>query len=397
MLLGDTWRLLSIDQCCHRVTSGGTPSRRKSEFYVGGTVPWIKTGELRDRFIDPAKIEERITEEALTRSSAKLLPSGTVLMAMYGDGQTIGSLGLVRSSIACNQACCAMIPNTEVCDPLFLFYAIRLYRNDWIKIAHGGAQRNLSGTIIKARQIRVPDLHRQRRIAATLSIYDDLIENNTRRIASLEEMARRLYEEWFVHFRFPGHEDAKFVTAEEGRHPADWELGSLPNFVELKYGKALKAEDRANGTVPVYGSSGVVGWHNESLVDGPGLIVGRKGNVGSVFWSQQSFYPIDTVYYVQTSLPLEYVYFNLKLQNFLNNDAAVPGLSRQQAYSLPFLCPSHRVLRPFIEACQPLLSSARLLGRKNANLCAQRDMLLPKLISGEIDLSGAEELLEAAE
>jgi type I restriction enzyme S subunit len=95
----------------------------------------------------------------------------------------------------------------------------------------------------------------------------------------------------------------------------------------LNYGKALKADNRKVGTVPVYGSAGVVGSHEESLVDGPGVIVGRKGNVGSVFWSNTRFFPIDTVFYVTSELPLLFVFFLLSYIEFINNDAAVPGLN----------------------------------------------------------------------
>ncbi len=231
--------------------------------------------------------------------------------------------------------------------------------------------------------INLPPLPAQRRIASILSAYDDLIENNTRRIAILEEMAKRLYEEWFVHFRFPGHENAKF----NADLPEGWEQKSIQDYIELAYGKALKATDRTDGPYPVYGSSGIVGTHDCYLVDGPGIIVGRKGNVGSVHWSDEPFFPIDTVYYVKTDIPLEYVFFNLQKQNFLNNDAAVPGLNRNQAYSLPFLRPSDKILEAFNTHCSPILKMARHFKRKNANLRAQRDLLLPKLISGEVDVS----------
>ncbi|WP_341863198.1 restriction endonuclease subunit S [Gymnodinialimonas sp. 57CJ19] len=261
----------------------------------------------------------------------------------------------------------------------------------------GAANPTLNRNHIHSLPVAIPPLPTQQRIAAILSAYDDLIENNTRRIAILEEMARRLYEEWFVHFRFPGHEAVEFVAEGDDRHPVGWVLGLLSDYIELKYGKALKASERVEGPFPVFGSSGVVGTHNRSLVDGPGIIVGRKGNVGSVFWSEDPFHPIDTVYFVHTALPLEYVYFNLERQNFLNNDAAVPGLNRQQAYSLPFLCPPNELLLRFVDVCKPLFAAHRLLNLKNANLRAQRDLLLPKLVSGEIDVSEAEAELEAAE
>lgn len=261
---------------------------------------------------------------------------------------------------------------------------------------HTGVARFQYTTFAENESLDLPPLPTQRRIAAILLTYDDLIENNTRRIAILEEMARRLYEEWFVHFRFPGHEDVEMVESELGPIPEGWEVKPLKEVVALNYGKALKASDRIEGSCPVYGSSGVVGTHENYLVEGPGIIVGRKGNVGSVHWSQFPFYPIDTVYYVQTELSLEYVFHNLQNQNFLNNDAAVPGLNREQAYSLPFVHAPSDLIFLFSEHARRFKSLSLALERKNTNLCAQRDLLLPKLISGEIDVSAAEEELEEA-
>lgn len=237
----------------------------------------------------------------------------------------------------------------------------------------------------------LPDRAHQVRIASVLSAYDDLIENNTRRIAILEEMARRIYEEWFVRFRFPGHEQVKMVEYELGLIPQGWDVVKLGAVVELNYGKALKAEDRKAGRYPVYGSSGVLGSHTEFMVEAPGIVVGRKGNVGSVYWSDLPFFPIDTVYFVRTALPLHYVYLNLQRQNFLNSDAAVPGLNRNQAYALPFVRPDSSVLEQFVDAVKPMFSMHRVLREKNTNLRTQRDLLLPKLISGELDVSSLPE------
>lgn len=255
------------------------------------------------------------------------------------------------------------------------------------KCVIGSSQPAYTIVLLKEMEIDCPPLQIQHQITEILSAYDDLIENNTRRIEILEEMARRLYEEWFVQFRFPGYEGVGLKESELGLIPEGWELLRLGDCMELAYGKALKAQDRVPGDYPVYGSSGVVGTHCESLVEGPGIVVGRKGNVGSVFWSDVSFFPIDTTYYVRSEVPFSYVYFNLQRQRFLNNDAAVPGLNREQAYALPFLLPDQDVLSRFSSEWERIYGLLRRLERINVNLRAQRDLLLPKLISGEIDVS----------
>ena len=243
-------------------------------------------------------------------------------------------------------------------------------------------------------ELPLPPLPTQRKIAAILSAYDNLIENNTRRIQILEEMARNLYREWFAHFRYPGHENGRMVESALGLIPEGWQSCKLGDRVELAYGKALKADKRVEGSVAVYGSSGVVGLHSEMLVSGPGIIVGRKGNVGSVFWSPTDFYPIDTVFFVKSDISLYYLYYNLQEQNFLNNDAAVPGLNRNQAYLLPLVVPAGNLLNKFACIVKPIFDAVHTIRRKNDNLRRTRDLLLPRLVSGELDVSGLAGLSE---
>jgi type I restriction enzyme S subunit len=220
-MLMTRWPSVPIEDLCARVTSGGTPSRSKPAYYEGGTIPWIKTGELRGWYVDD--IAERITPAAVRESSAKVFPPETVLLAMYGDGKTMGSVGLIRTPAATNQACCAMLADPQKCDPKFLMYSLVYFKPAILKLAISGAQRNLNGKSIKQFAIGAPPVEVQWRIASMLSAYDDLIENNMRRIAILEEMARRIYEEWFVRFRFPGHEGVRMVESELGLVPEGWE------------------------------------------------------------------------------------------------------------------------------------------------------------------------------
>ena len=234
---------------------------------------------------------------------------------------------------------------------------------------------------------RVPVLYpkdqtTQKKIAAILSAYDDLIENNRLRIALLEKMAEEIYREWFVRMRFPGHERAKFKKGV----PVDWEKTRIRQVIELCYGKALKEQDRIPGKISVFGSGGMVGKHNKGLVEGPGIIVGRKGNVGSIHWSDGAFFPIDTVYYVRSAVSLHFLYYVLRSMNFINNDAAVPGLNRDQAYSNELFMPASNLINKFSFKVKKIFDLKKILAEQNPALEETRGSLLPRLISGKMNV-----------
>ncbi|WP_219134848.1 restriction endonuclease subunit S [Janthinobacterium sp. UMAB-60] len=229
-------------------------------------------------------------------------------------------------------------------------------------------------------EIEYPQLHIQERIADILSVYDHLIENNRRRMTLLEDSGRLLYNEWFVRLRFPGYEHVSIVDGV----PQGWDKKTLGETITLNYGKALKAEMRIEGEYPVYGSSGIVGTHEKPLVTGPAIILGRKGNVGSVYWASKSFYPIDTVYYVDAESSSLYLFYALKHMHFISTDVAVPGLNREFAYSRALLHPPATLLRTFHETVEAIHAQLDKLNESNQKLRAARDLLLPRLMSGEL-------------
>lgn len=224
------------------------------------------------------------------------------------------------------------------------------------------------------------DVDQQRKIASFLSAYDDLIENNCRRMRLLERAARLLYQEWFVRYHFPGHER---VCVTNGV-PDGWERKRLGEVAPFRYGRSLKNEHRIPGDYPVYGSSGVIGSHREPLIAGPAIVVGRKGNVGSVFWSQRHFYPIDTVYYIESDDSSLFLYHALRHTAFINSDAAVPGLNRNFAHSRTILFPTKELFELFEQYATKKYEQINLLTRSNDVLAQARDMLLPRLMSGRI-------------
>jgi type I restriction enzyme S subunit len=199
-------------------------------------------------------------------------------------------------------------------------------------------------------------------------------------MALLEEEARQLYREWFVRLRFPGHQHTRITNGV----PEGWDRVPLGVRVTLNYGKALKAEDRNDGPYPVYGSSGIVGMHEKALVAAPRIVVGRKGNLGSVYWCPKDYWPIDTVYFIDAETSNLWPYYSLQHMHFISTDVAVPGLNRDFAYSRPLLVPEPRIVRDFFEAAVPLHEQIEKLDEMNEKLRAAHDLLLPRLMSGEI-------------
>lgn len=241
----------------------------------------------------------------------------------------------------------------------------------------------------------IPDVATQERIASALATLDKLIDNSRRRGEALEEIARLMYREWFVDFRFPDHQGVRFVDSEFGLIPRNWKSEELGDVLEMAYGKALRANDRRGGSIAVYGSGGRVGWHDVALVGGPGIVVGRKGNFGAVHWCDDDFYPIDTTYYVKSNLPPRFLHQMLRTVTFVDAHAAVPGLSRDQAYKLRFLRPPDDLTARYEVTVLPIYDLCRILTLKCRVLQEMRNLLLPRLVSGELDISDLDLGLEA--
>lgn len=199
-----------------------------------------------------------------------------------------------------------------------------------------------------------------------------------------------------MHFRYSGHADVELVDSDLGPIPRGWTVRRLSEVLELSYGKALKASDRMGGPVAVYGSGGQVGWHDRPLVSGPGIVVGRKGNVGSVYWAERDFFPIDTTYYVESDLPFRFLDQLLRTLHFVDSHAAVPGLSREQAYGLVVVEPDRHLQSQYETFVRPMYSLRQVLSDQSDVLRRSRDLLLPRLVSGELDVSELGLELEAA-
>jgi len=170
------------------------------------------------------------------------------------------------------------------------------------KAAVPGVNRN----DLHARKVGVPeDVGEQASIASVLSAYDDLIENNRRRIQLLEQAARLLYKEWFIHLRFPGHEHTQIIdlpaeaSAQAGGVPEGWEKKPLGKLLTLQRGFELPVSKRKEGRFPIYASTGINGYHAEGKVKGSGAVTGRSGSLGTVMYVSSDFWPLNTTLWVK--------------------------------------------------------------------------------------------------
>lgn len=336
-------------------------------------------------------------------------------------------------------------------DYIYYFFVSPKGQNILKSILSGSAQPKFNKTDLRSCTVDLPFNEDYERYVKVLVKLDQKIQLNTQISQTLEQMAQALFKSWFVDFEpvkakiavleaGGSQEDATLaaMTAISGKdadslaifeqeHPEKYaelrataelfpptmqesELGDIPagwssqrmsNIATLHYGKALKKTERIDGPYPVYGSGGITGSHNAYLVEGPGIIVGRKGSIGTIYWEDGKFHPIDTVYYVATKeeIPLSYLYYLMKTLNLpsMNTDAAVPGLNRDNVYRLEVLKPTQSILNRFDNHIATIRNSIQKNNNTIVSLVGLRDTLLPKLLSGEIPLPEAEELAKEAD
>lgn len=246
----------------------------------------------------------------------------------------------------------------------------------------GATIKHMPGQKLKEVVIDKPPLEIQHRIADILSAYDDLIENNQKQIKLLEEAARRLYKEWFVDLRFPGHENTKIVDGV----PEGWHWGLLQELINVNYGKDHKKAPES-GDVSVYGSGGLIRKCNKSLFSGEAVLIPRKGSLNNIMYVDETFWTVDTMFYATMKQPHTaiFVYFFVKSFDMysMNIGAAVPSMTTKILDAMNVLIPKDEILGKFDKQAKVCFDKIKTLQRQNEQLRKARDLLLPKLMSGE--------------
>jgi type I restriction enzyme S subunit len=414
------WQRVRISDLGPVVTGKTPPSSKEGAF--GGAIPFVTPSDMNgERYI--TKTGRHLTEAGLRSVSKRLLPSGAILVSCIGSD--MGKTHLALEPCFTNQQINSIqVTNKEV-HPLFVYYNLFARKDELQRLASGSsAQPILNKSNFSQIELLLPPYAIQCDIVEVPGSLDDKIELNRRMNETLEAMAQAIFRDWFVDFgptrrKLEGATDPVTImgglvsdptraqeladlfpaTLGDDGLPEGWEQERIEDLLTLSYGKALPKGERREGPYPVYGSGGIGGWHNSALVRGPSIVVGRKGTVGSLFWEERDFFPIDTVFYVTSREPLTYCYYLLQTLGLtgMNTDAAVPGLNRNNVYRLIAPRPPKPVVEKFGSIADTLRAKIAANDKELSTLAATRDLLLPKLMSGEIRLGDAEEIVEAAQ
>ena len=368
------------------IVGGATPST-KCEDYYGGSIPWITPKDLssfKGRYITSG--ERNITEKGLASCSAQMMPKDAVL---FTSRAPIGYIAIASQSVCTNQGFKSIVVN-EKADPLFVYYLLK-YNKDAIEAMGSGTTfKEVSGKTMRAVKVRIPlDVSYQKRIAAVLDSLDTKIENNERINDNLQQQASILYGKYFPHA----------VTDDL---PAGWRVGTVGEIVEIHDSKRIPLSGAQRAKMekriyPYYGAASLMDYVDEYIFDGKYLLLGEDGTVvddagypilqyvWGQFWVNNHAHILTGKlgFNVESLLLL----FKRTPVKSIVTGAVQPKISQANLRSIQVVVPPQHELDAFNELIRPLFDQIRQNQDQNKALTSLRDALLPKLMSGEIDVS----------
>jgi len=396
---------VKLKDVCSKIGSGSTPKGGASVYIEEGT-SFIRSQNVYNLSFSYKGLAH-ITEEAAYKLKGVTIKKNDVLINITGD--SVARTCMVPDDVIparVNQHVSIIRPNKEILNPFYLSYylASPFMQATMLNYAIGkGASRNaMTKEMIGKYLIPCPSTSVQSKIINVLKNYDNLIENNNKRIKLLEQMAENLYREWFVRFRFPGYEDTEF----EEKKPRGWQVGTdnKKNYVPtiFKYdefrnigsfirGKNITAANMIEGEIPVI-SAGIQpsGYHNEANIIGASLTISASGaNAGYLQYHLNDIWAADCSYY-QDEETIWFAYNTLKyLQPVISNlqcGAAQPHVYPKNINRIYVLIPTMDLIKKYNEFVSPYYEEIRLLNKSNISLIKQRDYLLPRLMSGKLEV-----------
>ncbi|MEZ4952619.1 MAG: restriction endonuclease subunit S [Saprospiraceae bacterium] len=378
------WKEIKIKDL-GEILTGNTPPTTQRKFY-GDEYTFIKPTDMVSDQRYVYETGERFSELGYKRFKKYLLPIDTTVVVTIG---TIGKLCLTREPSFTNQATNAIVVDENEFDKKFIYY-LMVYNNPKVKNLSSGTasgRENVSKGVFESIKVNVPSLESQKKIAHILSTYDDLIENNQKRIAILEQMAQNIYKEWFVRFRFPGWEEVVFVDD----LPEGWRVEQLGNFIEIKKGKNITRNTITEGKVPVIaGGLNPAYFHNEANTISPTITISASGaNAGFVNLYYENIWASDCSYIdSEMTTFLYYVFLTLKVRQKevynLQKGSAQPHVYPKDLMRLNIDLPSISIVEKFEKLITPIFEQIKALTTKNEILQQTRNRLLPRLLSGQL-------------
>lgn len=393
-----------------KIILGGTPATNRPDFWDGG-IPWVSVVD----FTDSKKIyttEKTITESGLSQSNTKLLNEGDIIVSARG---TVGKMAVCGKKMAFNQSCYALLTkDNNKLNQNFLFYLLREKIKYLRQMAVGGVFNTIIKSTLEKIPVKLPNISTQEKITDVLSAYDDLIDIKRRRIQLLEESARLLFREWFVHFRFPGHEKVKLVDGDGRKMPSDWDylpFAKIKIFKKAPLGVLVFTDIRQyyqtseiDGTT-ITGDGEEVDYENRpsraniapaintvyfaKMKDTNKVLYFNKGNS---FLLEKILLSTGMVGFTTDEKYLGFLFSLLKSYEFVqykNNfatGATQVSLNNASLKKIKVLFPKLNLVELYSEIVNPLLEKCSLLKNQNQKLAQARDLLLPRLMSGEIEV-----------
>ena len=357
------------------VIGGGTPKTSVPEYW-GGSINWLSVKDFNDENRYVYSTEKTITEIGLNNSSAKLLHKDDIIISARG---TIGAIAMIPFPMAFNQSCYGIRAKDGI-DKTFLYYLIK---NSIIKlksISHGSVFDTITRDTFSNIYVNIPSLETQKLIANVLSKIDDKIECNQRINNNLEQQVYAVYQAWFEDFnRF------------DGICPQTWKKGILSNIASITSGKRppMKSIDKTEeAIIPLVGAASVMGYTSEANHVDRILVTGRVGTHGAIQRFNIPCWTSDNTLVITSDL-YEYTYQILQRIDYhsMNRGSTQPLITQGDMNKTAILLPDKEILNEFESLAGQLMAQVESNIQENSKLAELRDTLLPKLMSGELDVS----------
>lgn len=383
------------------IVAGGTPDRTNPSYW-GGSIPWVTPSEiteLKGKYIRDT--QEKITEAGLAASAARLLTTGTVLVTTRA---TLGETAIAAVPLATNQGFKNVVPDKET-DSLFAYYLLKMVKPEIIRLSSGTTFLEISKSDFARIKTRRPKIEEQRRITAVLDTLDETIAKTEAVIAKLRQVRAGMLYDLLTRglnengeLRDPIAHPEDFNSLGPLTVPKAWRVLALEQVATLQRGFDLPIQDRREGTIPVIGSNGIDGYHDSGKIKGPGVITGRSGSIGFVYYTNSDFWPLNTTLYVRDFHGNQPMFVRLLLESLrlerFSAATGVPSLNRNFVHptsvAIPLPEEQERIVF-IIEKQNAYIDSEEAYLRK---LRALRDGLMSDLLTGRVRVPEGLELPE---